>query len=74
MRSATIKISVELLFNLIGLKNLDSWAVDSKIISNGDCIEIKLLGNDDRLPDGEDYKECLVVAQTFQSHFEPVTE
>ena len=69
-RSASFKVSMPLLFELFGMKGFDGRVVDAQPDFGGDCITIKVSGDDQRLPDSTDYPECNVVAKTVASHLE----
>jgi hypothetical protein len=72
MRTARIEIDQQLLFELIGLKNMDANIVNVETYntSNRNTMRLSILGNDDRLPDSADYPDCMVTCTRIESHIE----
>lgn len=68
MGTAKIKISQVLLFELLGLSHFDG-RIDS-FCFNENSIELDIIGNDERLPDSQEYPECNLIVKTIQTHFE----
>jgi hypothetical protein len=69
IRTAKIKVSTELLFNLLGINNFDGY-ISRVVPVDFNFIDIHICGDDGRLPEREDYPECNVICRTIESHFE----
>lgn len=73
MRTAKVGIDVSILFEVLGIKFFDgrveSIEIDRNKYSQEDIIYLKVSGWDDRLPDKEDYPECLIETESIQSRF-----
>jgi len=72
MGSAILRLSQDAFFQLFGLKDFDGDIMEIQIDDNCDIL-IKVLGQDDRLPDNLDYPECHLVTKTIISHLEEIT-
>jgi|WetSurMetagenome_2_1015567.scaffolds.fasta_scaffold1322013_1 hypothetical protein len=74
MNSATIKIPEEMFFELIGLEYFDGHIEDISIIF--DCermLNIRIQGEDDRLPKRVDFPYSNVIAQRIESFIKETT-
>lgn len=77
MRSANIKIDQEIFFELLGMKYFQGDIVSIKLDHTHtprtrSIININVLGDDDRLPEKDDYPECCVECKQIQSHFKEI--
>lgn len=65
-RTATIFIHESILFKLLGMECLCANIVSSEAKQYG--IEIKIKGNDDRIPEGLDYPDSVVIQKHIQGY------
>lgn len=67
-RTATVFIHESILFEMLGLKFLDASIVSIEVKHYG--IEMKIKGNDERIPEGIDYPDSVIILKTVQGHIE----
>ena len=71
--SASILVSQPMLFEVLGLGKYFAGHIDDIDIEPlGENIVIRISGNDDRMPEGDDYPLCNVVCKVIDSHFQKV--
>jgi hypothetical protein len=71
MRSAKIRIVSSLLFDFLGLNDMEAQVENVNVTENG-VMEFFVSGFDYRLPDKEDYPECIIEFSKIVSKIEEV--
>ena len=74
MRTATIKITQSLLFDLLGLEYFRGTFVEAEVDEAGGLLKLKIQGEDERIPEGDDYPACYVIATKIISCIEKIKE
>lgn len=74
MNSATVQISEEVLFSLMGLKYFDGHvdAVMMNDLNGHRFLTLRIEGNDERLPNRSDYPASNVICQSIESRIQEV--
>jgi hypothetical protein len=74
MRSASIEIDQQFLFELLSLEGLNANIVSAEAYNrfNQQTLRLSILGDDERLPDDQNYPKCMVRFKVIETHFEKV--
>jgi hypothetical protein len=67
VRTARIVLSQKLFFNQMGLKNFRGEISGVGLLNSGDSIELFMKGEDERLPDNENYPKCIIIERHVDS-------
>ena len=72
MRTAKIRITPTVLFDMIGLEHFWGTVVGAEVNNATGNIEMKIIGDDERIPEGEDFPDCHVIVTKIQSHIKKI--
>ena len=72
MRTAKIRITPTVLFDMIGLEHFWGTVVGAELSPTTGNLELKIIGDDERIPEGDDFPDCNVIVTKIQSHIKKI--